>query len=266
METLDEKVTYEEAQKRILDILKSMVGKWSMYQLWRDFLTLAAYAISNRVDKQQYQRREELYMKTVEKYKSEEAVKFSKMLNLVSMGLTDKTGDFLGELYMQLEISNKDVGQFFSPYSISRLMARFLEVETSGELIRLHEPSCGSGGTIIAYAEDLKKQEINYQEKLRVICNDLDYDVVKMAYIQMSLLGIDAIVMQGDTLTQEYNETWYTPMHFINLRRLKQEKKIDKNANAKRMIDIVRNLEEREVKAAAVSRVEAGQSTIFDFL
>ena len=37
--------------------------------------------------------------------------------------LEETSTDILGELYMALEIANKDAGQFFTPYNVARLMA-----------------------------------------------------------------------------------------------------------------------------------------------
>ena len=50
-----------------------------------------------------------------------------------------------------------------------------------------------------------KEMGIDYQRKMKVICQDLDWLAVYMTYIQISLLGIDGIVAQGDTLTDPYN-------------------------------------------------------------
>src|SRR5699024_5562580 len=145
---------------------------------------------------------------------------------------------FLGELYMKLEISNRDVGQFLTPYDVSKMMAKMIGVEEKDGIITLNEPACGAGGMIIAYADVLHGKGINYQDKLRVVCNDLDYDVVKMAYIQLSLLGIDAIIMQGNTITLKMNEVWYTPMHLIN----KANKQVQKeNEQTEKMVEAMNN-------------------------
>jgi hypothetical protein len=49
-----------------------------------------------------------------------------------------------------------------------------------------------------------------------------------MAYIQLSLLGVPAVVVVGDTLRLEERARWYTPAHVVGgwtmkLRREKQE-------------------------------------------
>lgn len=65
----------------------------------------------------------------------------------------------------------------------------------------VNEPSCGAGGNIIALAEVMKERGINYQQKLEVVCQDIDTKAVYMTYVQMCLYGIPAIVYQSNTLT-----------------------------------------------------------------
>lgn len=258
-------MNYEQVQNQIIKLIRSMTGAYNLYNIWRDFLVLASCTISNSVDKRQWEKREKMYMDTIKKYSKSEADKFAEMLALVVMGLDGpRMGDFLGELYMNLGVSNKDIGQFFTPYDVSKMMSQFLGTDPNDDgIITLNEPTCGSGGMIIAYAETLKKEDINYQEKLRVVCQDLDHDVVKMAYIQLSLLGIDAVIMQGNTLTLQMNEFWYTPMHFINLAK---EKQVKQGEQTKRMVDAMQQIIalEKPVKDEVANDFE--QTTIFEFL
>lgn len=238
---------YEQAQKEIIKLMKSMAGKYRLHNIFSDFCTLAACTISNSVDMQQWQSREDMYMKTIKKYEKNEANNFAKILALVVDGLSgSRMGDFLGELYMKLEISNKDSGQFFTPYDVSKMMAQMLDYETHQGTIELNEPAVGSGGMVVAYAESMRSKGINYQEKLRIVCNDIDYQVVKMCYIQLSLLGVDAIVMQGDTMTQKFNEVWYTPMHLINkVREQKKEKLTEALEGMRKIINDTSEVEEQ---------------------
>ena len=86
------------------------------------------------------------------------------------------------------------------------------------------EPSCGAGGNIIAIAEKLKADGINYQERLCVTCQDLDWKAIYMCYVQLSLYGIPAVVVQGDTLREPFNgkltgNAYVTPMKVLQLNR-----------------------------------------------
>ena len=58
------------------------------------------------------------------------------------------------------------------------------------EKIRMTEPSIGSGGMVIATAKYLKERGINYQKKLKVVGQDLDWLAVYMSYIQLYCLEL----------------------------------------------------------------------------
>ena len=122
---------------------------------------------------------------------------------------------------MQLNLGNARTGQFFTPYHISQMMAEITFIDCKDniedkEIITLSEPCCGSGGMVIAYAETMKKYDINFQEKLFVEAIDIDEMCFKMAYLQLSLYGIPARVLLGDTIAYKFSKMLYTPMYFIN--------------------------------------------------
>lgn len=187
--------------------------------VFRDFLTLSTYAIM-----QPFYRSpdiEQKYMNIVSKYTQEQANDFSQMLALLVNALEQKYQDFLGQIYMRLNLGNVKTGQFFTPYSVSKMMSEITFLENKDnienqELITLSEPCCGSGGIIIAYAETMKNHNINFQKKLFVEAIDIDELCFQMTYIQLSLYGISARVMLGDTLAYKFSQIYYTPMYFIN--------------------------------------------------
>ena len=59
---------------------------------------------------------------------------------------------------------------------------------------------------IIAAARVLKERGLNYQRCMKVTAQDLDWNSVYMTYVQLSLLGIDAEVIQGNTLSDSMPE------------------------------------------------------------
>lgn len=161
-------MTYNKSKKEIIKIIQKISPKYGLYNVFRDFLTLASCTISNGVDKKQWREREEMYLQTIQKYERDEANLFAQILALTVLGLEDRLGDFIGELYMELEISNKDSGQFFTPYDTSRLIAQLAvrdigkHIEKQG-FVTLNEPAVGSGGMIIAFAEAMREAGYNYQ-------------------------------------------------------------------------------------------------------
>ena len=86
------------------------------------------------------------------------------------------------------------------------------------------EPSVGGGVTAIAFVNVMIRHKYNPQEQLLIVCNDLDLKSVYMTYIQLSLLGIPAIVEHRDTLTNELYDTWYTPFYFLKGFNFKKKK------------------------------------------
>lgn len=165
------------------------------------------------------EKREEQYLSTIRKYDKEARYKMSDMVRMLTATYED-TGlsDVLGEVYMESVGGNKNTGQFFTPYHVSLACAELaVPKNINDDRILLHEPSCGSGGMVVATAQVLQKRGINYQKTLDVVCQDLDWSAVYMCYVQLSLLGIKAIVAQGDTLAEQYKKgypkerVFYTP-------------------------------------------------------
>jgi len=194
-------------------------------KVFSDFVELSALAISNSVDQPQFDVREKRYLDIVKGYKREEVERFSHMLGALvetlarRLAIGDLT-DVLGETFMMMELGNDRAGQFFTPYEISKLMASLTmmgdnpEIQKNG-FIRLQEPACGAAGMVIAAAEALAANGHNFQETLHATGIDIDERCVHMAYLQLSLLGIPAIVVHGNALTMEIWGTWRTPIHVL---------------------------------------------------
>ena len=128
-----------------------------------------------------------------------------------SMALEEQVEDVLGEVYMKAGCYNKQLGQFFTPYHLSKLTAELCmpdDIDEEKEM-PINEPSVGGGGMIIGTAAVLNERGINYQKIMNVTAQDLDWHGVYMSYLQFSLLGIKATVVQGDTLCAPYNKSIY---------------------------------------------------------
>lgn len=209
-----------------MDYLKEFIAKLqnldhsrNNFAVFKDFLTLSTCAIA-----QPFYRSDEIeqqYLETVKQYNKEQAEQFSQLLALLVSALSEQYQDFLGKVYMQLNLGNARTGQFFTPYHISQMMAEITFVDgkeniENKEIITLSEPCCGSGGMVIAYAETMKKYDINFQERLFVEAIDIDEMCFQMAYLQLSLYGIPARVLLGDTIAYKFSKMLYTPMYFIN--------------------------------------------------
>ena len=111
---------------------------------------------------------------------------------------------------MQAGIGSKYTGQFFTPFHLSELSAKLaIDKATVREnKIRISEPSCGAGGMIIAACKILHENGFDYQRNLDVLAQDLDWKGVYMTYLQLSLIGCRAVVVQGDTLCEPYTKEY----------------------------------------------------------
>lgn len=210
-------------KKEIIEKIRKMSGKYSVHEIFTDWIKMTAITISNAIDIRNYNAREKEYMEVSHKYSKEEMMEISNMCSLLTEACEEKMEDVLGYIYMHLEISSTRLGQFFTPYHVCQLMAKMQKMPEE-KVIKVEEPSCGAGGNIIALAEKMKEEGINYQERLSVTCQDLDWKAVYMCYVQLSLYGIPAIVVQGDTLRELYDgklgkNTYVTPMKVLQFYR-----------------------------------------------
>jgi len=230
-------LTADSAQKGLVKLIQSFSHGHHLHTVFSDFVELSALAISNSVDRAQFETREKRYLDIVGKYKREEVERFPQMLDLlvesfeqrlvmvgketsdgppVSGGLTD----VLGETYMMLGLGNDRAGQFFTPYSVSRMMSMMVMGDVGAEVarcgfIRVNEPACGAGGMVIAAADSLLSAGANYQQTMHATCIDIDACCVHMTYVQLSLLHVPATVVHGNALSMEVWGTWYTPAHIL---------------------------------------------------
>lgn len=202
----------------IIKQIKRLSGSRSSYEVFCDWIKCSALAIAQTTiySKQ----RETQYLSTAKKYSNEELQVFANMLNLLTETMEDQMADILGDIFMQSGWGNKHTGQFFTPYCISRMMAKLVYSKTD-DIVSMNEPTSGSGGMIIAMADEMKSQGVDYQQKLRVVAQDLDFNAFYMCFIQLSLYGIDAKCVQGNSLAcAPYSvfddNVMVTPMFILN--------------------------------------------------
>lgn len=212
---------------RTFSILCYGKNRWD---IWRDFVYMSSAAFSNRFDSDNYERREQRYLDIIKRYKPNKQIMFAKLLARTVMALEeDPNQDFLGSIFMELNLGNGHNGQFFTPYSVCQLMAEInlgdivQEVKDQG-YISISDCACGAGATLIAAINcaktKLEKEKLNYQNHIFVVAQDIDEVVALMCYIQLSLLGVAGFVKVGDSLVDPVSESdthenyWYMPMYY----------------------------------------------------
>lgn len=202
-----------ESAKEIVKMITGMAGQYSPYEIFSDWVRCCALVIANSVDPfhgKIWEDRERQYKETMRRYREPDQITFSNMLVLLADSLEKEMTDTLGEIFMDKGMgSSSQAGQFFTPFNLSELAARMMFADSipsnPEEMTELNEPSCGSGGMIIAMAKVMKDHGINYQTRMKVVAQDIDWRCVYMCYTQISLLGINGIVVQGDTLGKPYS-------------------------------------------------------------
>lgn len=217
-------------RKDMISVLNSMSGKYSSYEVFSDFIRCSALAIANSVymvHGKLWRDRENAYLDTMKRYNKQEQAKFAELFAMLTETLEAGEDDVLGDIFMKAGMGSSATGQFFTPFHLSVLSAELgLESQISEYKqlpeekrhewkITLNEPACGGGAMIIATAKVLKNAGINYQRHMKVVAQDLDWKGVYMAYLQLSLLGINAVVIQGDTLCDPYIPNKTDPSHIL---------------------------------------------------
>lgn len=216
------------------DLFVRLAERHGRHEVWSDFITMSACALSNAGDKRLFQEREEMYLASVKRYTKDEADILAQMLGYVIMALEENPEqDFLGEMFSGLNLHNEWKGQFFTPYHVGSFMAA-INIESAKEelkqkdYITVNDCCCGAGCLLIAFANEARKAKIDFQNRVIFVAQDLDFTAAMMCYIQLSLLGCKAIVKVGNSLTDPFvpadlegKDVWYTPMYTCgNLFRL----------------------------------------------
>ena len=224
---IPEKTDYS---REFIKKFNSLAASKSRWTIWEDFVVLFACSISNAVDrsKEHYDIREQRYLRTIKKYTKDESEVFPELAALVICALDENPEqDYLGKLFMDLDLGNEHNGQFFTPYHVCQLMAD-ISCSLGDDIFSVktvNDPACGAGATLIAgyhtYRKLYAEKNLNAQNYILMFAQDIDETVALMCYIQLSMLGIAAAVKVGNTLTDPMCSSastenyWYTPVYFL---------------------------------------------------
>lgn len=220
--------------KELVKLFNQLSGSRSLWQVFNDCIEMFALSIQNTFCfGQTFEKNENRYKDITKNYSESEIETIVKIFAEITNALeANPFQDFLGDLYMQLDMGSSALGQFFTPYTVSYAMAEssFDEKNAKAELsqkgyISVLEPAVGGGANVIAFCEVLKKHDINYQTKCVIVCQELSKLTALMCYTALSLIGCAAVVKIGDSLSDPYTnyfaecskgaEIWTTPMFHI---------------------------------------------------
>lgn len=175
---------------------------------------------------------EDEFAKIRDSYKPEEYKLIQESFAELAIGLQKSPRDFLGTVLEELACNWKELGQFFTPSCVARVMAQvtfddeFVKNHKRGEIITLNDPACGAGVLLIEQAMDLIQKGIP-QGDILVFAEDLDPLSFTIVYTQLSLLGIAGICTRRNSLSlQIFEGPWYTVGYFLHrmpMRRRRSE-------------------------------------------
>lgn len=231
--------------QRFINGFKLLLGSKNPYQVWSDLMLMFATSLQNSCTRfylesknktliNTWNAREEQYLKTIKQYSAKEQRIITQMFALLTMEYQDNPyQDLLGNIYMQLEIANKNAGQFFTPYNISQMSAKVTinkpmlskQVHDKG-YVSVNDPSVGAGGMLIAAAEVCSNlfKKLNYKNHVYFVGQDIDITCCHMSYIQISLLGLAGYIIHANTLTtpvvdyfKDNSLIWTTPYYNMDI-------------------------------------------------
>ena len=209
----------KEQKKEFIKIFENSAQHRSRSEFFNDFVECCVVAIHNRLvfDHQL----ESNYLRIQAGYGAVDMRNMAKLLTQVVLAFRSGYFDFLGEVFMELDLGNGRRGQIFTPYCTSQLMvkASFHDIEKkllSAPFVTMMDPCAGSGSMAIAFAECVANLGYDPQSHLWVQCYDIDERCAYMTYIQLALLGIPAEIVIGNTLTLEVRKVLRTPEHYLS--------------------------------------------------
>lgn len=206
-------------EQKFTALFKSIAPHYRRSEVFYDFITILGlefYLVlyGESADEALKQR----YQTALGHYTDDEKQKLVELSVIVVEALENKTYDFLGSVFMGLELGDRYKAQHFTPSHVAHAMAT-MTLSNCHELIQrrgfitLQEPTCGSGVMIIESYNYLRRESFNPQQQMWVQARDLDFTAAMMCYIQMTLLHIPGEVIIGDTLKNEVYHHLYTTAH-----------------------------------------------------
>lgn len=224
-----------DGQVEFQKVFSKLCNTKSAWQAWSDFVEMTAIAISNRFEIREKvkQEREKRYLDIMGQYSKSEQQIFPELLAILVMALErNSEQDFLGEMFMALELGSHWKGQFFTPYSVCKAMSQITVQDARDKIgdkgyVSVCDPACGAGATLIAARNTLELAKIGGTQAF-FVGQDIDRTAAMMCYIQLSLLGCAGYVVIADTLIHpvtgpmlwpnltEHQDAWFMPMNFVD--------------------------------------------------
>jgi hypothetical protein len=249
-------------------------------EVFADFCELAFCSLAKVASPFEDQREalETQYMGVVARYTNKDDVrKMPELLGMMMEAIHIGGIDFLGAVAGELGALDAYLGQFFTPYEVSRLMTEMnfsgigAVIEKEG-FVTVSEPAAGAGGMLLAVAD--KVEELGYDPALHlwVEAIELSRSTFHMAFLQINCRGIAGKVINGNSLSLETYTMAYTAGAAVFLNEhghpFAKQRKEAAERNEARVIQDQKDKQAREVRlkelVASNSTDEAEQINLFD--
>ena len=214
------------SKETFASLFDSLAYRYDLRPVFDDLLTMTICSFSRNLSTG-LSHDEDLYMETIARYPKEVVQEvFPKLLALLIVEMEESYGsssgnDVLGEFY-ELNFCRKGAAQFFTPWPICEFMASCLGEDNAEREapLRILDPSCGSGRTLLAGA-----RRFGFQERYYGI--DIDHTCVKMSVLNLFLNGIfHAEVMWGDALCpDDFRMSYVTSFLPFGIYRIKERER-----------------------------------------
>ena len=197
-----------------INLLNFSKGKYSTEKVFKDFISLFAISLSNKVvfNKKNSDKYEEIY----QSYEKEEQPYFYALsTELTRIFCNEKDPyDVLGDIYQKVTKSNYLKLLNDSPLQeVGKKLQGIININKKTNNGNMIEVNCGSGAMILAYASTLKMFKLDYKKDLQVTAIDTDIINVFMTYIQMWFFDIAATVILVDEKSNKELMRLYTPAY-----------------------------------------------------
>lgn len=214
--------TWDAKFKEFLKQLPKVASSYDTHTIFGDVCRMSAIALHSALSMRKGEKAalEAEYQTCAARYGKDGTERISHLFALVVEALEFRRSDFLGRIYEALNATKKGFGQFLTPDSVAKLMARCTmpgegAIEP-GRIITLSDPACGAGALLIEAAEAFIANG-GRQGDMLLYASDIDPVTTDIAYVEFSLLGYPAVVSRMDSLTNEvYGSPWYTIGYFAH--------------------------------------------------
>lgn len=237
----------ENYRENFSNLIAEIANGGNRYTVFNDFCKMSALSVAQKLNFDQ--RREDTYLEIVKKYSRNDVKKFVDMFWQLTAALNDCIAekvlevncpeeltlqfplkcskphyeDVLGDIFTEMNQHDRKEGQVFTPAHVGNIMGELTltedyawgEIKRQGFIV-IRENCCGSGAITFGVLNRLLNLNISPNYQTLVIASDTDERCVHMCYLQLSLYGIPAVVLQQNNISDEIYAEWYTPLFVKN--------------------------------------------------